>query len=482
MQRFDVSLGGLRSTLLAACGLSVGACTAGAPTPPPATTEEEAKAESVEPFSELEPKPDPAPSSALCINPTPLLRDGQDTGYVQCADGAINRATVVACAKPVAAPACKGTEADRMCDTHANCTDGPHGFCMSGRGQRGDYCGCVYPCLNDAECGAGQACMCPELEKPGQPAAATCAPAECKVNADCPSGECGATVHFNGCNHEMSLHCRGEGDQCRSDATCSCAALSRDGGEASFQCTPHSCVIGRPLTVESGVRVASVADQHWGSERIDGLAPESGGRARADYWLGIARMEHASVASFARFVHELLGFGAPPDLLTDALAAAADEVRHAEQTFAIASAYAAEPLGPGALRVDDLRPTRDPELFVTRLITEGCVGETLGVAEALALLEQELDPSLRPRLEQIAADETRHAALAWRTLRWFAKRVDAAVIERAFARALAQVEQVDDEAIDPQHGRLGRDAKRHVRAHAIASVIEPCRRTVWLVS
>jgi hypothetical protein len=280
----------------------------------------------------------------------------------------------------------------------------------------------------------------------------------------------------------MSLNCRGEGDQCRSDATCSCAALSRDGGEASFQCTPHSCVIGRPLTVESGVRVASVADQHWGSERLDGLAPESGGRARADYWLGIARMEHASVASFARFVHELLGFGAPPDLLAHALAAAADEVRHAEQTFAIASAYAAEPLGPGALRVDDLRPTRDPELFVTRLITEGCVGETLGVAEALALLEQDLDPSLRPQLEQIAADETRHAALAWRTLRWFAKRVDAAVIERAFARALAQVEQVDDEAIDPQHGRLGRDAKRQVRAHAIASVIEPCRGTVRLVS
>jgi hypothetical protein len=234
-------------------------------------------------------------------------------------------------------------------------------------------------------------------------------------------------------------------------------------------------VIGRPLTVEHGVRVASVAESRWGTARQDGLSPA---RARAEYWLGIARMEHASVASFARFVNELLGFAAPPSLLADALAAAADEVRHAEQTFAIASAYAGEPLGPGALRVDDLHPTRDPELFVTRLIVEGCVGETLGVAEALALLEQDLDPVLRPQLERIAADETRHAALAWRTLRWFATRVDPAVIERAFERAIRQAEHVDDEAIDPQHGRLGHDYKRRVRALAIASVIEPCRREI----
>lgn len=201
-------------------------------------------------------------------------------------------------------------------------------------------------------------------------------------------------------------------------------------------------------------------------------------RDRAQDWLGVARMEHASVASFARFVHELMGFAAPPDLLADALAAAADEVRHAEQTFAIASAYAGEPIGPGALRVDDLRATRDPELFVTRLIVEGCVGETLGVAEALALLEQQLDPVLRPRLEQIAADETRHAALAWRTLRWFAARVDPAIIERAFEQALAQVERVDDDVIDPHHGRLGTAAKHQVRALAIASVIEPCRQGI----
>jgi hypothetical protein len=481
VKKSDVALGGLRTTLLAACGLGVGGCTA-----PAAPTPELDPQAPVEPFSEQEPKPDPeTTAAAMCANPKPLLRDSGDTGYIQCADGALNREFAVPCVKPVVAPACRGTEADRSCDTHANCTDRPHGFCMSGSGMRGEYCGCVYPCLNDSECGAGQACMCPQLGENGSgPPAAECAPAECKVNADCPSGECGATVHFNGCHHDLSLHCREAGDACRSDAGCTadhqtdCAALERGDSPISFQCAGYSCVIGRPLTVDSGVRVATVASQRWGVARLDGL---SRARDRADFWLGIARMEHASVASFARFVSELMGFAAPPDLLADALAAAADEVRHAEQTFAIASAYAGEPIGPGGLCVDGLRPTRDPELFVTRLIVEGCVGETLGVAEALALLERELDPALRPAIEQIAADETRHAALAWRTLRWFAARVDPAVIERAFERAISQVEGVEDEAIepiDPSHGRLGSAEKQRVHARAIASVIEPCRRNI----
>jgi hypothetical protein len=484
MQRFDVALGGLRTTLLAACGLGVTACTAGAPTAE--TTAKLDPAAPVEPFSEQEPKPDPGTTtSPACASPTTVLSDGQDTGYIQCADGAINRASAVGCSKPVTAAACRGTEADRSCDTHANCTDRPHGFCMSGNSMRGEYCGCVYPCLSDAECDAGQACMCPNLgENGGGQHAAECAPVDCRVNADCPSGECGATVHFNGCHLDLSLHCRESGDACRSDANCTgdhqndCAALVRGDEPVSFQCAGYSCVIGRPLTVESGVRVASVASERWGSARLVGVSPA---RDRAQHWIAIARMEHASVASFARFVHELMIFAAPPDLLADAIAAAADEVRHAEQTFAIASAYAGGPVGPGGLRVDDLRATRDPELFVTRLIVEGCVGETLGVAEALALLERELDPVLRPQLQQIADDETRHAALAWRTLRWFAARVHPDVIERAFEQALAQVEGVDDEATDPIHGRLGGAAKRRVRARAIESVIEPCRRQLQRV-
>jgi hypothetical protein len=476
MQRFDGALGGLRSTLLAACGLGcglgVGACTPSSQQPAEPEAEPPTKV-----FTEQEPKRDDTKTSAaLCPDSTVMLGStGQETGYIRCADGAVNRQSVIGCAVPITSPACQGNEDSRSCDTAANCTERPHGFCESGWGQIGTYCSCVYPCLDDAECGPDQACLCPGIKENG-PSVAECAPAECKVNADCASGECGATVHFNGCGHELALTCRGPGDACRGDEACEhgdCATLDRDGDSAGFRCETYSCAIGRPLTVESGVRVAGLGTRRWGTTRLEGLSPA---RARADYWLGVARMEHASVASFARFVHELLRFGAPPDLLADALAAAADEVRHAEQTFAIASAYAGEPIGPGALCIDGLSATRDPEVFVTRLIIEGCVGETLGVAEALALLEQDLDPVLRSRLEQIAADETRHAALAWRTLRWFAARVDPAIIERAFERAILQVEHIDEETSDPIHGRLGSVATRQVRALAIASVITPCRR------
>jgi hypothetical protein len=482
VRQTNLALDGLRTTLLAACGLTVGACTSVPAELPLPDQTDQAK-------DEPKPKPDPTPeptpvTATACVNATPVVIDGEDSGYLRCEDGALNRAKALRCTNPINAPACKGTESRRDCQTHADCTDKPHGFCMGGSGQIGTYCGCIYPCLDDSECGAGEACMCPDVAGRG-PSAAQCAPAQCKVDADCPSGECGATYHFNGCYHDLSLQCRTSADACRSDAQCddngSCAARAREHDEgagvtiASFECARRSCVIGRPLTVDSGVRVASVSARPWGATRIQSLS-SSRSRARAAYWLEIAQMEHASVASFARFVHELMRFGAPPRLLREALAAAADEVRHAEQTFALASAYAGASVGPGALRVDDLHPTADLEVFVTRLIREGCVGETLGVAEALALLEHELDPALRPRLELIAADETRHAGLAWRTLRWIAGRVEPEVIERAFREALAQVACVDEEPVDTAHGRLGREAKRRVRAQAITRVVEPCRR------
>src|SRR5690606_41783839 len=101
---------------------------------------------------------------------------------------------------------------------------------------------------------------------------------------------------------------------------------------------------------------------------------------------------------------------------------------------------------------------------------------TTGVAAPTRQLESACAPQRRARLGRSAADEPRHAALAWRTLTWIADRVDASVIDRAFERAIDQVTRVDEESTDPAHGRLGTDAKRLVRGQALASVIEPCRR------
>jgi hypothetical protein len=421
MQTLDVVLAGLRGTLLAACSVSLSAC-----------------------------------PSSKCRNPKPVVEDGQPTGFVRCSDGAVNREEALDCPKLSFARGCRGDEDVRQCEADADCTEKPNGVCLTRTLSDGSrsHCGCVYPCTNDGDCGPDQACMCPYVETDG-PQVASCVPADCKTNKDCESGQCGAIVHHDGCSTDMELACRGPNDECRSDETC-----PDDGCDVGYKCREATCKAGRPLTVDQEVRVADLVNRRWGETRLDGLTPST---EQAAYWLAVARMEHASVASFARFTNELLRFSAPPQLLAEALAAAADEIRHAEHTFAIASAYAGAPLGPGALRVDALCPTDDPELFVTRLITEGCVGETLGVAEILALLDGDLDPRLRPQLERIAADETRHAALAWKTLRWFAPRVDPAVLEQAFEQAIRSLELGDE---------LGRQA--------IASVIEPCRSAALL--
>jgi hypothetical protein len=185
-------------------------------------------------------------------------------------------------------------------------------------------------------------------------------------------------------------------------------------------------------------------------------------------------MEHASVASFARFVNEVLALAAPPRLVTDALVAAKDEVAHAEDAFRVASAFAGRRLRPGRLVVDDLPAHVEIVDFVVRLIEEGCVGETIGAAEAQAMLDGPLDARLRPIVERIAQDELGHAALAWRTLKWIAPRVEASVIERAFVLAFERIQRVDPETTDPRYGLMGAQARRQLRRHTIEQVLRPC--------
>lgn len=85
----------------------------------------------------------------------------------------------------------------------------------------------------------------------------------------------------------------------------------------------RGAVCGRPLLVDGRARVASVASAPslspgtgWTSdvepsERVS-ARPSALATSLAAAWREDACMEHASVASFARFTLELLAFGAPP--------------------------------------------------------------------------------------------------------------------------------------------------------------------------
>ena len=137
------------------------------------------------------------------------------------------------------------------------------------------------------------------------------------------------------------------------------------------------------------------------------------------HWTDAALDEHAAVAAFARVTMDLLAHGAPAQLVADTIAAGADEVRHATLGFALASAYAGRRLAPGAFPAGSSVPVA-PDLVAIAVpaVLEGCIGETLTTLLAIESLARTTDPDVRHALEQIIADEERHAELAWRTVAW----------------------------------------------------------------
>ncbi len=185
-------------------------------------------------------------------------------------------------------------------------------------------------------------------------------------------------------------------------------------------------VEGRPLVLDGAVRTAPLR----GARRGDGwvvatdadvsdLSPDA--RAwLAARWLRAARMEHASIASFAKFALDLTAHGAPADLLIAAHAAAADEVRHARRCFSLAATHGGEAVAPGPIEFPGGRVEIAADLasLVTDVVREGCIGETLAAVQAAEQLATTRDRATAQVLAGIVEDETRHAELAWRTVRW----------------------------------------------------------------
>lgn len=166
--------------------------------------------------------------------------------------------------------------------------------------------------------------------------------------------------------------------------------------------------IGRPFWIDGEARLACAP------ELLDDVAA---------HWLALARGEHASVAAFARFIALLQRHAAPAQLIREAIAAAADEVRHTELALDLASRTAGRRLELGALAIDDaLIDIDDLRAAVCAAVREGCIDETLAAHEALCLARVAEDAQVVAVLERIAADEARHAALAWRFVAWAIER------------------------------------------------------------
>lgn len=367
------------------------------------------------------------------------------------------------------------------CVADTDCTDRPNGRCLQKFGMVGSFCDCEYACATDTDCSEGEVCVCGPDLGPGKHA--TCVLAECEDGSECESGSCQLSVYFNGCAEKLQFMCRTGDDQCADNLGCPEGEVcAYDEGARAWTCQGIMCIIGRPLVIEGAPRTAAaelredwLADMNLVTE-----PPAEVTVALARYWADVAALEHASVASFARFTLELLAQGAPPELVADAQRAALDEVEHARLGWALASLWSRRRIGPGPLSMTGLVPACDLGEMVTALVKEGCVGETLGAAEAKLLAEEVRDPVLASALHRIAADEQRHAELAWRTLRWLSSlhgtrvRDVALTAEReAEAELLAVKSAAPAEMVAPEWGLVSEATSRQRRREMLQMIVRP---------
>jgi hypothetical protein len=412
-----------------------------------------------------------ATSKGVCTNPTPLVVGGQETGFVRCDEGHTHRAAVQAC--PTLLPRAAKCEARpgsaQGCSVDADCREKPNGACTPpGAGRGPGECVCNYGCRSDGDCEAGSVCLC------GDPVG-QCVPARCTSDAECGDRFCSTMIESKSCGGVV-LACQSAADRCSGDAqcganeTCRSSEADRTGPRT---CQADGCAIGRPFLVEDAARTADAtwrfdwtsSEATYANPQVDHLTPAER-RARAEHWTRIGLLEHASVAAFARFSMQLLSLGAPASLVEETTRAMQDETLHAKIAFSLASAYAGEAVGPGPLGIDGAMQPLSLEGIVRLVVREGCIGETVAALEADAAISDEPDPVIARTLSRIAEDETRHALLAWRFVKWAGARgdVDVARVLREELAALAA----------ETSGEV-----RGVREEALHQVVIPCAEALF---
>jgi len=249
------------------------------------------------------------------------------------------------------------------------------------------------------------------------------------------------------------------------------------------------CGDGRPFAIQGRPRRASATPRAgWTDSRclpLEHLSDTQRG-VLATAWARMGRHEHAAVASFSRLNLQLLGLGAPAWLVAASTRAIADEVAHARMCFGIAEAFASTPVGPGPLDVSGavVGPPTLADVLVETMV-EGCVTETVSTALAAHARDQCSVPSIRRVLDRIVADESRHAADAWRLVQWGLRQQPrlAAHVRRAFDAALRRPLPDRTAPIDPDllqtHGILPPAIRAAVTRSVHQQVLRPCMASLF---
>ncbi len=213
------------------------------------------------------------------------------------------------------------------------------------------------------------------------------------------------------------------------DYTVSCAEeelLSCSGAAAPFTCQVRYTDCYTPGEPACGRRPEGWRDP--GADLADPMAA---------WWSRQMRLEHASIAAFARLADELTAHRAPKPLVALAHRSRRDEVRH---TRAMA-AFVRRSGAPVAKTVDPPSPTkRSLMAMLEENAVEGCVRETFGALLAAWQAKHARDPLARSAFGGIARDEARHAALAWQVHGWASGRLskrERAKLDASMRAALA---------------------------------------------
>jgi hypothetical protein len=254
------------------------------------------------------------------------------------------------------------------------------------------------------------------------------------------------------------------------------------------------CPGGRPLLVDGAPRVAPPRSEAAWVGRTTSLFAEHCARSQrmpaavrealARHYEREASFEHASVAAFARVSLALLSAGAPPDLVADTHRAALDEIAHAEAMYLLASGLRGAPVGPSPLDVSGATAAiAGLEDIAAEALLEGCAGEVTAVLVLREEADRAEDETLRATLERMAADEERHAELAWRTVAWTMRSEPASVGER-LARVRASLGEelatpLSAEGFARSLPGVTSAVERIVlRRRALADVVLPCLDTL----
>ncbi|MCB9568771.1 MAG: ferritin-like domain-containing protein [Myxococcales bacterium] len=433
-----------------------------------------------------------------CEGSTPIDQNFVDpaaaSGFERCPDGTIHRVEARACEAPATPDSCVDNSGGGACSSAADCTEQPFGSCQQDQAFGGviasTTCSCVYGCATDSDCADGQICRC---AGDGLGLYTECIDGGCVDDSECGDYLCALspdTCEPGG----FVTQCHGPGDLCFGDDDCpdfQPCYWSTYPEPAKWACNDAVC--GRPFLVDEVARVAPVIERAGWS--AGGPRPTQGRLSPAlrsrlgDHWAAIAAMEHASVASFARAILELMAVGAPAELVADAQVALADEIDHAQRAFALASAFAGRELGPGPrARAHAHGGTIDRRRLAEAVAREACVGETVAAAEARIASEACRDPAMARSLAKIAADEERHAQLGWRTLAWLLEGLDPAsragvlgVMEEAIESALEGLVTAPpvaadspEEAVARAFGLLPAGERAALVRCALEEIVRPC--------